>query len=152
MGEIARLCLRAWRLGNRVSIAVKTGFCLSLGSTPTLRPTEPPSQWVPGSVPLGVKRTVLEAYHSPPSSAEDKNDGAIPPFPHTSSWRGTLSNTGIAVYFMCFLFTRTIILYQEVALDWNHFRTPKNVLWRTVRRQILQYMGLGADIECHWII
>jgi hypothetical protein len=29
-----------------------------------------------------------EANHSPPSSAEIKNDGTIHPLPHTSSWRG----------------------------------------------------------------
>jgi hypothetical protein len=29
-----------------------------------------------------------EADHSPPSSAEVKNGGAITPLPHTSSWRG----------------------------------------------------------------
>jgi hypothetical protein len=28
-----------------------------------------------------------EADHSPPSSAEVKNDGAIPPLPHMSPWR-----------------------------------------------------------------
>jgi hypothetical protein len=35
----------------------------------------------------GVKRPVHEAEHSPPSSAEFKNGGAILPLPHTSSWR-----------------------------------------------------------------
>jgi hypothetical protein len=34
----------------------------------------------------GVKRTVREPDHSPPSSAEFKNGGAIPPLPHTSLW------------------------------------------------------------------
>jgi hypothetical protein len=29
-----------------------------------------------------------EADHSPPSSAEVKNGGAMPPFPHMSSWCG----------------------------------------------------------------
>jgi hypothetical protein len=33
-----------------------------------------------------VKRPVWEAEHSPPSSAEVKNGGAIPLLPHTSSW------------------------------------------------------------------
>jgi hypothetical protein len=32
-------------------------------------------------LPLGVKRPGLEADHSPPSSVEIKNDGAIPPLP-----------------------------------------------------------------------
>jgi hypothetical protein len=39
-------------------------------------PTQPLIQWVPE-----VKRPEPEADHSPPSSAEMKNGGAIPPFP-----------------------------------------------------------------------
>jgi hypothetical protein len=34
----------------------------------------------------GVKRPGSESDNSPPSSAEVKNDGAIPPLPHMSSW------------------------------------------------------------------
>jgi hypothetical protein len=36
----------------------------------------------------GVKRLGREADHSSPSSAEIKNDGAIPPLTHTYSWLG----------------------------------------------------------------
>jgi hypothetical protein len=32
-----------------------------------------------------------KADHSPPSGVEVKNDGAIPPFPHISSWRVVLN-------------------------------------------------------------
>jgi hypothetical protein len=35
-------------------------------------PTQPPIQWVPGALSLGVNRPRLEADHSPPSSAEAK--------------------------------------------------------------------------------
>jgi hypothetical protein len=34
---------------------------------------------------LGIKRPRCETDHSPPSSAEVKNDGATTPLPHTSS-------------------------------------------------------------------
>jgi hypothetical protein len=34
----------------------------------------------------GVKRQRRESDHSPPSSAEVKKAGAIPPLPHASSW------------------------------------------------------------------
>jgi hypothetical protein len=44
-----------------------------------LGPTQPPIQWVPGAVSLGVKWPGREADHSPPSSAEVKMRGAIPP-------------------------------------------------------------------------
>jgi hypothetical protein len=40
-----------------------------------------------GSFPW-VKQPEREADHSPPSSAEVKNDGAIPPLPHISSSHG----------------------------------------------------------------
>jgi hypothetical protein len=35
--------------------------------------TQPPIQWVPGALSMGVKRSEPEADHSPPSSAEVKN-------------------------------------------------------------------------------
>jgi hypothetical protein len=41
-----------------------------------------------GSISPGVKRQRREADHSPPSRAEVKNSEAIPPLPHTTSWRG----------------------------------------------------------------
>jgi hypothetical protein len=42
-----------------------------------------------GVVSQGAKTMRHEADPSPPSSAEVRNDGAIPPFVHISSWRGT---------------------------------------------------------------
>jgi hypothetical protein len=42
-------------------------------SRPALEPTQPPIQWVPGALSLGVKRPECEADHSPPSSDEVKN-------------------------------------------------------------------------------
>jgi len=38
----------------------------------TLRPIQPPVQWVPGVLSLGVKRQGREAEHSPASSVEVK--------------------------------------------------------------------------------
>jgi hypothetical protein len=37
-----------------------------------LGPTQPPIQWVPGALTLGVKRPGHEVDHLPPSSTEDK--------------------------------------------------------------------------------
>jgi hypothetical protein len=42
-------------------------------STTALGPTQPPIQWAPGALSLGVRRPVREADHSPPSSVEAKN-------------------------------------------------------------------------------
>jgi hypothetical protein len=37
-------------------------------------PTQPPIQWVPEALSLGVKRPGHEAGHSPPSSPRSKNE------------------------------------------------------------------------------
>jgi hypothetical protein len=61
-------------------------FLYSIAPRQALGPTQPPIQWVLGALSLRVKRPGHEADHSPPSSAEVKNVGAIPPLPHISSW------------------------------------------------------------------
>jgi hypothetical protein len=48
-------------------------------SRPDLAYTPPLVQWVPWTVYPGEKRPGSEADHSPPSSAEDQNGGAVPP-------------------------------------------------------------------------
>jgi hypothetical protein len=48
-------------------------FLFTTASRPTLGPTQPPIQWVPGTLSLGVKRPGREADHSTPSSANVKN-------------------------------------------------------------------------------
>jgi hypothetical protein len=63
-------------------------------SRPALGPTQPPIQWVPGALSLGVKRAGREADHSPPSSAKV----CVELYLHSSntpSWSGAkLKNTG----------------------------------------------------------
>jgi hypothetical protein len=56
-------------------------FFNSTASRPALGPVKPPIQWVPGALFPGVKRQGREADHSPPSSYEVKNGGAIAPLP-----------------------------------------------------------------------
>jgi hypothetical protein len=48
-------------------------FLFTTVSRPALGPTQPPIQWVPGALSLGVKRRGCEADHSPPSTAEVKS-------------------------------------------------------------------------------
>jgi hypothetical protein len=48
-------------------------FVFTTVSRTVLKPTQPPIQWVPGALSLGVKLPGREADHSPPSSAEVKN-------------------------------------------------------------------------------
>jgi hypothetical protein len=47
-------------------------FLLTTASRTALRPTQPPVQWVPGALSLGVKQQGREADHSSPSSAKVK--------------------------------------------------------------------------------
>jgi hypothetical protein len=63
-------------------------FLYSTASRLALGLTQPPIQWVPGAFSLGVKQLGHEADHSPPSIAEVKNGGPIPPLPNMSSWHG----------------------------------------------------------------
>jgi hypothetical protein len=48
-------------------------FIFTTASRPALEPTQPPIQWEPGALSLGVKQPRRRADHSPPSSAEIKN-------------------------------------------------------------------------------
>jgi hypothetical protein len=60
--------------GSRVRFLAGQGIFLftTAVSRTTLGPTQPPTQWVPGALSLGVKRPGREADHSLPSSAEVK--------------------------------------------------------------------------------
>jgi hypothetical protein len=61
-------------------------FLFSPVSRLALRPTQSPIQWVPRVIFLGMKQKGREADHSPPSSADVKNGGAILPLPRMSAW------------------------------------------------------------------
>jgi hypothetical protein len=61
-------------------------FLFSKASRPNLGPSQHPILWVQGANYPGVKLKGREADHSPPSDAEVKKVGAIPPLPHMSSW------------------------------------------------------------------
>jgi hypothetical protein len=63
-------------------------FLFSMMSKPVLGPTQPLKQWTVADVSLKVKQQEREADHSPPSSGNVKNGGAITSFPQASSWHG----------------------------------------------------------------
>jgi hypothetical protein len=66
--------------GRGVGVWVLVGSRIfSTSSRPGLRPTQPPIWCVPRALSPRVKRPGQEADHSPPSSAEVKHDGAVPP-------------------------------------------------------------------------
>jgi hypothetical protein len=64
-------------------------FLFTTASRTALGPTQPPIQWVPEVLTLGVKGPGREGDHSPPSSAEVKECMELHLHsPNTSSWRG----------------------------------------------------------------
>jgi hypothetical protein len=77
-------------LGYKVRFPAGLGiFLFTTASRTPLVLTQPPIQWVQGSLSLGVKRTGREADHSPPPSAEVKECVELCiHFPNTPSWYG----------------------------------------------------------------
>jgi hypothetical protein len=65
------------------------GKHFSLPNRRALGFTDPAIQWEQWALSPGVKRSGCETDHSPPSSSEVKNVGAIPPLSHASSRRGS---------------------------------------------------------------
>jgi hypothetical protein len=60
---------QGFRVDSRRGLGI---FLFTTASRTALRPTQPPIQWVPRALSLGVKRPGREADHSPPSRAEVK--------------------------------------------------------------------------------
>jgi hypothetical protein len=78
--------LRIWRkklcsfifVSNRIDRGFESRqglgiFLFTTASKLALGPTQPPTQWVPAALYLGVKRLGRESNHSHPSSTEVKN-------------------------------------------------------------------------------
>jgi hypothetical protein len=79
----------SYRTTGYIFIQLLGIFLFTTASRTALGPTQPPIQWVPGALSLGVNRSGREADHSSPSSAEVKRmRGAIPPLPNTPPWCG----------------------------------------------------------------
>jgi hypothetical protein len=55
-----------------------------MSSRQALGPTEPPIQWVSGAIFPGIKRSGLEADHSPPNNAEVKKTWIYTSTPNAS--------------------------------------------------------------------
>jgi hypothetical protein len=68
-------------LDGQGSSSVRGEGLSSTAFTPALKPTQPPTQWLPGTYSPRAKRLGRDGDHSTPSSREVKNGGAIPLLP-----------------------------------------------------------------------
>jgi hypothetical protein len=88
-----KLFLRLYGLDDRDSrVRFPAGagnFSLHHASIMALEPTQPPIQWIPEALSLGVKRPGRKADHSSPSGAKVKECVELYLHsPNTPSWRG----------------------------------------------------------------
>jgi hypothetical protein len=85
------LCLKGWTIGwsgfeFRCGLGI---FLFNTVSRLALGPTQPPIQWIPGALSLGVKWSGCEIDHSPPSSAKVKECVELYLHsPNMPSWHG----------------------------------------------------------------
>jgi hypothetical protein len=79
-----------WTIGSRVRFPAGDGnFSLHRVQNGSAPPLQPPIQWVPGALSLGVKRPGRKADHSPTPNAEVKECVELYLHsPSTHSWRG----------------------------------------------------------------
>jgi hypothetical protein len=92
---------RGWTIGilgfdSRRGLGI---FLFTTASRTALGPSQPPIQWVSGTVSLGINRQEHEADHSPPSNAEVKEWVELYlQSPSMPSWLGAqLKSTGISL-------------------------------------------------------
>jgi hypothetical protein len=92
-------------------------FLLTTASRQALGPIQPPIQWIPGALSLGVKRPGLEAVHSPQSSAEVKNawrHNSTPQYTFMSWWSVKKSDINLCRErnFLPFLYLQLMSIYS----------------------------------------
>jgi hypothetical protein len=66
---------------------------------PAWGPTQPPIQWVPGALSLGVKRPGREAATHLQLVPRSRIRASIHPLAHTSSWHSAQLSTGTALIY-----------------------------------------------------
>jgi hypothetical protein len=74
-------------------------------SRPALGSIQPPIQWIPGALSLGLKRPGREADHSLPSSAEVKNSWSYASTPQYAfmAWCSVKKSTGKTTFNLFFI-------------------------------------------------
>jgi hypothetical protein len=103
-------------------------FLFNTSSRSVLGPTQPPIQWVPGTLFLGLKRSGREADHLPPSSAEVKNTWSYASTPQYAflAWYSVKSTgTTLALPFTVCTFPRVLrVLSLSAPCNYSMERSP----------------------------
>jgi hypothetical protein len=94
-----------------------------------LRPTQPPTEWVPVAISSEVKRPYREAVHSPPSSADTMNQ-----------WSFTSNPTPIFVLAVLIIYLRTGTISPLLSPN-PLFREVSRVEVKTVWNLTLRFHG-----------
>jgi hypothetical protein len=111
-------------------------YSFSISSTQVLRSTHPPTQWIPNALSPRVKRSGRESDHSPPSSADLKNSGAVPLLNHTSLCRPTWSLTHRDIFIFCF--------YQHYV---GQFSLWERYFWQYLDSPFVQILGEPPSVQ-----
>jgi len=83
---------KSWKTG--IQLPAQAGIVLfPTASRPALGPTKHSIKWVPGVLFKVIKRPVREGDQSLLPTPKLITRGAIPPLPHTSSWRSSYLRT-----------------------------------------------------------
>jgi hypothetical protein len=82
-----------------------------------LGPTQPPIQWAPGALTLGVKPRGREDNHSPPSSAQVK-EWSYTSTPQYASWRGAQLRESTETLALSYIYKQASCLKWQ----WNNIR------------------------------
>jgi hypothetical protein len=121
-------------------------FLFTTASTTALELTQPPIQWVPGALSLGVKRPGREADHSPPSSAEVKECVELYlTFPRTLSWSGDQFKKAQGLLYF------TLLYLNLLTITFSPLNTWPTVQGETrMQTNEVALIDIGGSQFIHW--
>jgi hypothetical protein len=124
----ARIAQLVWQLvtslmtkGYKFESSMDKNFLLSMLSRTVLGPTQPPVQWVPGTLSLRLKWQEHETDHSPTTRAKSRIHGTIRSLTHTSLVK---HRDSLTFYFYWYLSLHRVIWGTKLAFTWRDWGKP----------------------------
>jgi hypothetical protein len=97
---------------------------------PVLGPMQPPIQWLPGALSLGIKRPGREADPSPPSSAEVKNSWNYTSTPHYAFMAWCSVNAQVQLYLYSIKQDKKVkVCHEDLLGEWKYSSTHSWPRW-----------------------